>query len=63
MDNNMNNGTNNISYSSNKEINESTNITDENYESNNSDENALLINGDIDVNISNISVTKTMVVM
>lgn len=59
MDNNMNNGTNNISYSSNKEINESTNITDENYESNNSDENALLINGDIDVNISNISVTKT----
>lgn len=63
MDNNMNNGTNNIGYSSNKEINESINITDENYESNNSDENALLINGDIDVNISNISVTKTMVVM
>lgn len=59
MDNNMNNGTNNISYSSNKEINESTNITDENYESNNSDENVLLINGDIYVNISNISVTKT----
>lgn len=49
----------NITYSANKEINEDTTITEGTYTSLQEDENAILVTGDIDVNISNIKVTKT----
>lgn len=48
-----------IAYSSAKEINEDTSIDNGEYSSQKEDENALLINGNIDVEISNIEVTKT----
>ena len=48
-----------ISYSASKEITEDTTIEDGEYSSEKADENALLINGDIDVAISNIEVNKT----
>lgn len=48
-----------ITYSSAKEINEDTSINNGEYSSEKEDENALLVNGDIDVKISNIEVTKT----
>ncbi len=55
------NGTNSssISYSASKEITDDTTIEDGEYSSEKADENALLINGDIDVAISNIEVNKT----
>lgn len=55
------NGTNSssISYSASKEITDDTTIEDGGYSSEKADENALLINGDIDVAISNIEVNKT----
>jgi hypothetical protein len=46
-------------YSSENEITEDTTIETGNYSSENADENALLINGDIEANISNITVSKT----
>ncbi len=54
-------GTNNnsITYSAYKEITEDSTIEDEEYSSEKEDENALLINGDIDVSAENIEVTKT----
>lgn len=48
-----------ITYSSVKEINEDTSINNGEYSSEKEDENALLVNGDIDAEISNIEVTKT----
>lgn len=51
--------TSDITYSSAKEINEDTSINNGEYSSENEDENALLVNGDIDAEISNIEVTKT----
>lgn len=53
-------GTNsNISYTASKEITESLGIESGEYSSETADENALLVTGDIDVNISNIAVEKS----
>ena len=49
----------NATYSGKTEINKSTSITSGNYKSTNSDENAILVSGDADVNISNIEVNKS----
>lgn len=49
----------NITYSAKNEITESQNIADQTYESNESDENALLISGSIETTVSDIEVTKT----
>ena len=49
----------NIEYSSSNEIKEDKEITTGSYESSKSDENALSIDGDIDVTLSDITVTKT----
>lgn len=49
----------NITYSGKSEIKESTTLTSGEYSSNSSDENALLVRGDIDVALSNITVNKT----
>lgn len=65
MPNNMqmpggNNGSSsNITYNASKEITESTTIANETYSSSTSDENAVLVDGDIDVTLSNITVNKT----
>ncbi len=48
-----------VSYSSQKEITSDETITNGNYTSSSSDENAILATGDIEVNISNVTVTKT----
>lgn len=48
-----------VSYSSVKEITSDENIASGEYSSSNSDENAISASGDIDVNISNVTVTKT----
>ena len=47
------------SYSSPKEITEDEVITSGNYKSSNADENAILVSGDADVSISNITIEKT----
>ena len=47
------------SYSASKEITEDTEITKGSYSSENADENAISASGDIDVSLSNITVTKT----
>ncbi len=49
----------NISYSAVKEITESTTETSSDYESTNKDENAILVSGDIDVTLSDISIDKS----
>lgn len=49
----------NISYSAIKEITKSTTETSGEYESSKEDENAILVSGDIDVTLSNISIDKT----
>ncbi len=49
----------NISYSSVKEITESTTETSGEYESTAKDENAILVSGDIDVTLSNIGIDKS----
>lgn len=49
----------NITYTSSNEIKESTTIDSGNYESTTADENALLINSEVDVSLSNIEVNKT----
>lgn len=60
---NMNNGpggnNTNISYSSKNEITSDTELKDENYESTSSDENAILVNGEINVTLDNVTVNKT----
>lgn len=53
-----NGNSSNITYSSKSEIKESTTKTSGEYSSNSSDENALLVSGDIDVKLSNIIVDK-----
>jgi hypothetical protein len=52
------NGSNSVNYSSLIEITEDTTIESGEYSSETADENAVLVNGDIDVNIANISVNK-----
>lgn len=54
----MNQNSNNVSYSATKEINENSTITSGDYTSTNKDENALLISGST-TKISNITVNKT----
>ncbi len=49
----------NISYSAVKEITKSTTETSGEYESSKKDENAILVSGDIDVTLSNISIDKS----
>ena len=58
---NQNGGQNNssITYSSQKEITEDSEITEGSYSSSTKDENAIMVNGDVDVNISNVTVNKT----
>ena len=58
---NQNGGQNNssVTYSSQKEITEDTEINEGGYSSTIKDENAIMVNGDVDVNISNIIVNKT----
>lgn len=58
---NQNGGQNNssITYSSQKEITENTEINEGSYSSTTKDENAIMVSEDIDVNISNITVNKT----
>lgn len=58
---NQNGGQNNssVTYSSQKEITENTEIKEGSYSSTTKDENAIMVNGDVDVNISNITVNKT----
>ena len=55
----MGGNSNSATYSGAEEITEDTTIEDGEYTSETSDENAILVNGDIDVAISNISVKKT----
>ena len=49
----------NISYSSKNEITSDTELKDETYESTSSDENAILINGKVNVTLDNVTVNKT----
>ena len=61
--NNSNNGfeggnSTNITYSSKNEITENTTIDSESYSSTTKDENVILVSGEIDVNLSNINVSK-----
>ncbi len=51
--------TGNISYSSGTEITEDKTINNESFSSENSDENAISASGDVDVTLSDITVTKT----
>ncbi len=53
----MNSGS--VSYSSQKKITSDETITNGNYTSSSSDENVVLATGDIEVNVSNVTVTKT----
>lgn len=48
-----------INYNTKKEITENKTITNETYESNTSDQNAISVNGDIDVTINDTKITKT----
>ncbi len=56
---NSNGNNSNITYSSKNEIKESTTISSGEYTSSSSDENALLVSGDVDVTLSDIVVDKT----
>lgn len=53
------NGSNNTSYSATKEITNDTTITEGIYTSENSDENAIMVSGEVTTDISNVTVTKT----
>ncbi len=57
--NNNTSRTSNTTYSSAKEITSNEDITDENYKSENTDENAILVSGDVDVSLSNVTISKT----
>jgi len=59
MNEQKNDNSSSITYSSTNEIKESTTLTSGEYFSYSSDENALLVSGDIDVELSNITVDKT----
>lgn len=52
------NGSNNTSYSATKEITSATTITDGEFTSTNSDENAIMVSGEVTADISNVTVTK-----
>lgn len=54
-----NNNNSSVSYSASKEITDDDTLTSGSYESTNADENALLVDGENDINISNITVTKS----
>ena len=54
-----NSQSNNINYSASKEITESTEISNSTFTSSEKDENSVLVNGDIDVTLSDIKVNKT----
>ena len=51
--------TSNITYSAKTEITEDTTLSEAEYSSSNEDENAIAVSGNINVNLSNIKVTKT----
>ena len=53
------NGSNNTSYSATKEITSATTITEGEFTSTNSDENAIMVSGEVTTDISNVTVTKT----
>ena len=53
------NGSNNTSYSATKEITSDTTITEGKFTSTNSDENAIMVSGEVTADISNVTVTKT----
>lgn len=53
------NNNQNITYSANTEITEDMKLSNKDYNSNENDENALLISGDVDVDLSNINIYKT----
>ena len=53
------NDNNNISYSAKYEALKDDDLSDETYESNTKDENTILVYGDVDVNMSNITVNKS----
>lgn len=59
MQNGMNENNANISYSGVKEITEDTSLTSGEYVSSEADENAILVQGDIEVSIENVRVDKT----
>lgn len=50
---------NNVSYSAKYETLKDYDLSDETYESNTKDENTILVNGDVDVNMNNITVNKS----
>ena len=56
---NMNQGGNNTSYSSVKEIKEDTTITDGTFESTTKDENVISVSGDVSADISNVTINKS----
>ena len=53
------NGSNNTSYSATKEITSATTITEGEFTSTNSDENAIMVSGEVTTDISNVTVNKT----
>jgi hypothetical protein len=55
----IDNNSSSTTYSSETEITEDTTIEDGKYTSETADENAILVNGDVDVSISNVEVSKT----
>ena len=60
MNGDMNGGTSSsVTYTATKTINEDTSIDGENYTSEEADENGLLVDGDVEVKASNITVTKS----
>lgn len=50
---------NNVSYSAKYETLKDDDLSDETYESNTKDENTILVNGDVDVNMNNITINKS----
>lgn len=58
-DNKSENNSSIVSYSAEKEITKDTTITEGSFDSTSSDENAILVNGNIDVKISDVLVNKT----
>ena len=52
------NSSNNTSYSATKEITSATTITDGEFTSTNSDENAIMVSGEVTTDISNVTVNK-----
>lgn len=55
----MNQNNSSVSYKATKEITTDADIADTEYESSTADENAVLVSGDVKVNISNSTITKT----